>query len=225
MARFLRADFVLALRTPPKLLYYNTPPCILSHKVKERKQRIKKKHLNTNFTGLSWDFWGEFCLCVFPHKEWPEKKHINKFLAPTQSRDNPTNLFMFIRDRKKGVITKGVFSLKKSLESLDSLESLENGWTFLCFPQAGGSLESLESLNSLESLENGRSSKDPFSKRPLFPEFVYVYVWFLSLKISSVQTRCIVKARLRKVRFSGDFLGVFDFLRVACSLGIPQENL
>ena len=42
---------------------------------------------------------------------------------------------------------------------------------------------------------------------------------------NSVQTRCIVKARLRKVRFSGDFLGVFDFLRIACSLGIPQENL
>ena len=41
----------------------------------------------------------------------------------------------------------------------------------------------------------------------------------------SVQTRCIVKARLRKVHFSGDFLGVFDFLRIACSLGIPQENL
>ena len=33
------------------------------------------------------------------------------------------------------------------------------------------------------------------------------------------------KARLRKVRFSGDFLGVFDFLRSAFSLGIPQENL
>ena len=33
------------------------------------------------------------------------------------------------------------------------------------------------------------------------------------------------KARLRKVQFSGDFLGAFDFLRIACSLGIPQENL
>ena len=32
----------------------------------------------------------------FPQKEWPEKKHINKFLAPTQSRNNPTNLFMFM---------------------------------------------------------------------------------------------------------------------------------
>ena len=41
--------------------------------------------------------------------------------------------------------------------------------------------------------------------------------------VNSVQTRCIVKgkARLRKVHFSGDFLAVFDFLRIACSPGIP----
>ena len=59
---------------------------------------------------------------------------------------------------EKGVITKGVFSLKESLESLkslNSLESLENGRSLLCFPESGGSLKSLESLNSLESLENG----------------------------------------------------------------------
>ena len=59
---------------------------------------------------------------------------------------------------EKGVITKGVFSLEKSLESLkslDSLESLANGRNLLSFPQTGGSLETLESLNSLESLENG----------------------------------------------------------------------
>ena len=43
---------------------------------------------------------------------------------------------------------------------------------------------------------------------------------------NNVQTRCIVKGRgSGKVHFSGDFLGVFDFLRIACSLGIPQENL
>ena len=58
---------------------------------------------------------------------------------------------------EKGVITKGVFSLEKSLESLkslDSLESLENCRSLLCFPHSGGSLETLKSLNSLESLEN-----------------------------------------------------------------------
>ena len=41
-------------------------------------KNIKKKHVNINFTGLSWDFGGDFVL------------------APTQSRDNPANLFMFI---------------------------------------------------------------------------------------------------------------------------------
>ena len=77
-----------------------------------------------------------------------------------------------LRDGKKGVITKGVFSLEESLESpksLNSLESLEHGRILVCFPQSWVSLESLESLNSLETLENGLSWKDPFSKRPLFP--------------------------------------------------------
>ena len=59
---------------------------------------------------------------------------------------------------EKGVITKGVFSLEESLESLKSLnsrESLESGWIRLCFPQSGDSLESLDSLGfSLESLAN-----------------------------------------------------------------------
>ena len=70
---------------------------------------------------------------------------------------------------EKGVITKGVFSLEESLESLKSLDSLENGRTLLYFPQSGDSLKSLESLDSLESLENGLFWKDPFSKRPPFP--------------------------------------------------------
>ena len=72
---------------------------------------------------------------------------------------------------EKGVISKGVFSLEKSLESLESLNSLEslgNGQILLCFPQSGGSLESLESLNSLESLEMDFSEKTPFPKDPFF---------------------------------------------------------
>ena len=70
----------------------------------------------------------------------------------------PKFLRFIVRDRKKGSLRKGVFSLAESLESLkslDSLESLENGRILLCFPQSGGSLETLESLNSLEFLENG----------------------------------------------------------------------
>ena len=72
----------------------------------------------------------------------------------------------------KRVITKGVFSLEESQasqKSQTSLNSREYGWLLLYFPQSGGSLKSLESLNSLESLENGLFWKDPFSKRPLFP--------------------------------------------------------
>ena len=58
------------------------------------------------------------------------------------------------RDRKKGVITKGVFSLEESpesLKSLNSLESLENGRIPLYVPQSGGSPKSLDSLESRES--------------------------------------------------------------------------
>ena len=82
---------------------------------------------------------------------------------------------MQISGLEKGVITKGVFSLwesresLKSLKPLDSLGSLENGRILLCFPQSGYSLESLKSLYSLESLGNGLLRKDPFSNRPLFP--------------------------------------------------------
>ena len=63
------------------------------------------------------------------------------------------------------MITKGVFSLEKSLESLDSPASLESRRILLCFPQSGGSLDS---LNSLNSLENGLSEKTPFPKDPFF---------------------------------------------------------
>ena len=41
----------------------------------------------------------------------------------------------------------------------------------------------------------------------------------------SVQTRCIVKGEAQKNPLFWRFSGVFDFLRIACSLGIPQENL
>ena len=104
-----------------------------------------------------------------------------KMLETTARRDNvlaskceypPFRYPPFNSGPEKGVIAKGVFSLEESLESLnslDSLESLENGRILLFFPQSGGSLESLESLNSLKSLENGLFRKDPFSKRPLFP--------------------------------------------------------
>ena len=69
-----------------------------------------------------------------------------------------------IGTRKRGHYERGVFSLTKSLKSLNSPESLENGRNLLYFPQFGKSLKTLESLNSLESLER----KWTFLKRPLF---------------------------------------------------------
>ena len=64
----------------------------------------------------------------------------------------------------KAVITKGVFSLEKFLESLKSLESLGNGPILLFFPQSGGSLES---RNSLDSKFPWASFCRPISARPL----------------------------------------------------------
>ena len=61
-----------------------------------------------------------------------------------------------IRDRKKGVITKGVFSMEESLESLKCPNSLEHGRILHYFPhQSGGTLESLESL---ENVDGGNSA-------------------------------------------------------------------
>ena len=62
-------------------------------------------------------------------------------------------------EAEKGVIAKGVFSLEKSLESLEALRS---GRILICFPHSGGSLESLTSQNSRIS------RKSTFLKRPIF---------------------------------------------------------
>ena len=49
------------------------------------------------FRGLSRDFEGDFVYVVFSSiKNDRTKKHINKILPPTHSRDNPANLFMFM---------------------------------------------------------------------------------------------------------------------------------
>ena len=47
----------------------------------------------------------------------------------------------------------------------------------------------------------------------------------VAMRINSVQTRCIVKGEAQKSPLFWRFSGVFDFLRIACSLGIPQEDL
>ena len=94
---------------------------------------------------------------------------VPKLLDEEEKKAHKHKLFGLVRLRigtGEGVITEGVFSLEESLESLKSLESLEHGRILLCFPQSGGSLES---LNSIESLDNRLFCKDPFSKRPFFP--------------------------------------------------------
>ena len=135
-----------------------------------------------DYIDFSWTIAGSFRFPAMPMQQSPVSIAILKALREWPRNDQEmTAEFVMItpwhetntyRDRKKGVITKGVFSPEKSLESLkslNSLESLENGRILLYFPESGGSLESLESLNYLESLENGLFWKDPFSKRPLFP--------------------------------------------------------
>ena len=42
---------------------------------------------------------------------------------------------------------------------------------------------------------------------------------------NSVRTRCIVKGAAQKSPLFWSFLGLLNFLRSACSLGIPLENL
>ena len=60
------------------------------------KKHIKKKTRKQDFHGIVPGFWGDSVYVFSPPKEMTRKKHINKFLAPTQSRDNPANLFMFV---------------------------------------------------------------------------------------------------------------------------------
>ena len=68
---------------------------LISNQFREQKTQ-RKKHINRKFTGLSRDFCGDFVYVLFfPIRNDPFKKHINNFLAPTQSRDNPAP-FVFV---------------------------------------------------------------------------------------------------------------------------------
>ena len=107
----------------------------------------------------------DFCPLSWSNASW----HLEVSLGPWNLGGGglfpPFNLWHLDSGPEKGVITKGVCSLEKSLEplkSLNSLESLENGRNLLYFSQSGDSLETLESLNSRVS------RKWTFLKRPLF---------------------------------------------------------
>ena len=89
----------------------------------------------------------------------PESGHTKPHITQRISRPHPSG-------PEKGVITKGVFSLEKALESLkflDPLEFLENGRNLLCFPQSGG-FSKISRISKFSRI----STKWTFLKRPLF---------------------------------------------------------
>ena len=62
-----------------------------------RKKHIKKETRKQNFHGMIPGFWGGFLfMCFFSPIPNDPKENKNKFLPPTQSRDNPANLFLFM---------------------------------------------------------------------------------------------------------------------------------
>ena len=102
----------------------------------------KTKTRKQNFSGIVPRFWGGFYLCVFlPHEEWPEQKNINKFWAPTQSRDNPANLLMFMRVFLSLTQSKFWISSFRTVGDPKTLEnkadSLPRLVPELCYPQYG----------------------------------------------------------------------------------------
>ena len=62
----------------------------------EQKKPTKKKHLNNIFTGLSRNSLGILFMCFLSPMRNDPPKHINKILLPTESCDNPPDLFMFV---------------------------------------------------------------------------------------------------------------------------------
>ena len=61
------------------------------------KKHIEKKTRKQNFHRIVPGFGVGFCLWVlFSTITNDPKKHINNFFTPTQSQDNPANLFMFV---------------------------------------------------------------------------------------------------------------------------------
>ena len=79
-------------------LFQKTPfSAILSVSFGSKNPHIKKTHINKHLTGLSRDFLGGDFVYVFPPPKGMTRKAHKEFWPPTQSRDNPANLFMFLR--------------------------------------------------------------------------------------------------------------------------------
>ena len=73
-----------------------TPGAICIFPTLGAKDKWRKKHINTIFTGMCRDFGGDFVYVFFSPKRNDPPKHANKYLTPSQSRDSPRNLFMFM---------------------------------------------------------------------------------------------------------------------------------
>ena len=83
----------------PQANWYRPPrdPQVGSKQKLWSEKNTQEKTRNKIFTGLSRDLGENFVYVLFsPKRNDPIKKQINKCLAPTQSRDNPANLFMFM---------------------------------------------------------------------------------------------------------------------------------
>ena len=101
-----------------------------------------------------------------PKKSGPKSLGLGSFFVPECHVAGCHAFFGRESGPEKGVITKGVFSLEKSLESLkslDSLESLENGRILLYFPQSGR-FSKISRISKFSRI----SRKWTFLKRPLF---------------------------------------------------------
>ena len=112
---------------------------------------------------------------------------------------------MLVLPRKKGVITKGVFSLEESLESLkflNCLESLENGRTDSPLFSTLWGISRISKISRFSSTSRKWAflKRPLFSKRPLFPiainaGFCPLKCWFGPRKGRSWGLKCRLSER------------------------------
>ena len=96
----------------------------------------------------------------------------------------------------------------------------QDHWAFaLCCEENPGEWSWSTQQGTLQTPKGSRIQSGSESRNSMARLQNKILLNFLE-KFNSVQTVCIVKARLRKVHFSG----VFDFLRCACSLGIRARD-
>ena len=68
-----------------------------------QKTQKEKKYVNKTFTGLSRDFGRDFVYVFFLPPKGMTKKHINNFLAPTQSRESRKFVYVYACDSNRKI--------------------------------------------------------------------------------------------------------------------------